>query len=410
MMLNIIAALLALVTPETSKLFEKRLESASGMVGYILKERIDFNQQSLYFTQKSMTDDGRFLVFESAPEDRTFAKQLAVIDFEKDEIIPLEGIIRRTDNQMAYLDVEKDEVWYLDRGAFYKRELLKDPQAPVLVCKVPESLTIRGKIGRLFTHLTLNHDRTKAYFDVSYAGGLMVQGLMDFSRGEFTEWSANSDGKVINHGEINPVKDNLALCAQEVTGDIKNIDGIYPRVQLNSLGKREVVECTMCNGGATHQTWAPDGKGYIYCGNGCTYHHLATDKEIEMIPGLYAAHANLSLDNKYLVFDRQAEDDNWYRGCPWNVLFWNRLTGKYVFVYRNSAALNEKGAKHPLHPDPHPSFGCRDRYIICTFNDEERRLNVFVAPVEQFILATQGERADFSTYKRSTSRKVTVFP
>ena len=54
----------AIKTPETSKLFEKRVDSISGVVSYALKYGApDDNRQSLYFVTKSMTEDGRFLVF-----------------------------------------------------------------------------------------------------------------------------------------------------------------------------------------------------------------------------------------------------------------------------------------------------------------------------------------------------------
>ena len=46
-------------TPATSKLFVKHVDPRSGVVSYLLKPGlVAFNQQSLYFTAKSMTDDG----------------------------------------------------------------------------------------------------------------------------------------------------------------------------------------------------------------------------------------------------------------------------------------------------------------------------------------------------------------
>ena len=385
-------------SPETSKHFEKRVDPESGMVGYVLKTRLGFNQQSFYFTQKSMTDDGRFLCFEVANEDRQFVKRMAMVDFEKDEVFFVDGVVRRTDAEMAYLDVQNDELWYLDGTAFYKRELLKDPQKPVLVCRVPEELTARGPIARMFTHLTLNAAKTKAFFDVRYVDDLMVQGVMDFTTGRFTRWS-ECLGVCINHASIHPFDDTLGLCAQEVSytdkrgvyHPIANIaDGVYPRLQLVRPGQREVIE-PVTGGGATHETWAEDGRGFLYCSCGVNYHDLKTGRQ-ELLTSLYAAHCTMTTDNRYLVFDRQANENDWYRGCPWNVIFWNRETGKWVYVYKNSPALNAKGAAHPLHPDPHPTFGGKDRYVVCSINDSERRLNLFAAPVAPLIAATSGPR------------------
>ena len=51
-------------TPEQSKLFEPFTDPESGVVSYVLKYGApDDNRQAIYFTSKSMTNDGRFLVF-----------------------------------------------------------------------------------------------------------------------------------------------------------------------------------------------------------------------------------------------------------------------------------------------------------------------------------------------------------
>ena len=62
--LMLAAALTGVHTPETSKLFERRTDPESGVVSYSLVYGApDDNRQSLYFVTKSMTEDGRFLVF-----------------------------------------------------------------------------------------------------------------------------------------------------------------------------------------------------------------------------------------------------------------------------------------------------------------------------------------------------------
>ena len=84
--------------PKTSRLFERREDPLSGVVSYWLKPGlVGFHQQSLYFTAKSMTDDGRFLVFDACPdpfrkdrkghEDAETRRKFAV-EFLKDELSP----------------------------------------------------------------------------------------------------------------------------------------------------------------------------------------------------------------------------------------------------------------------------------------------------------------------------------
>ena len=85
-------------TPETSKYFERHEDPSSHVVSWILKPGLTaHNQQSLYFTAKSMTDDGRFFLYHAACDefDRKRprrGKWMMMIDFRTDELIELEGV------------------------------------------------------------------------------------------------------------------------------------------------------------------------------------------------------------------------------------------------------------------------------------------------------------------------------
>ena len=97
-------------TPETSPLFKRHVDRSSGVVSYVLEPgRFAHNQQSIYFTAKSMTDDGRFLVFDVSDDEFAVRdgkhvkvkKQKAVIDFMRDKVILLLGI----GGQIPFVDV-----------------------------------------------------------------------------------------------------------------------------------------------------------------------------------------------------------------------------------------------------------------------------------------------------------------
>ena len=81
----------AVKTPAQSKLFDRHVDPRSGVVSYILRPGLlKFHQQSLYFTAKSMTDDGRFIVLDVVPDERvaegvsTKARVKALVDLLKD--------------------------------------------------------------------------------------------------------------------------------------------------------------------------------------------------------------------------------------------------------------------------------------------------------------------------------------
>jgi len=201
----------------------------------------------------------------------------------------------------------------------------------------------------------------------------------------------------VNHGQINPVNDRLALCAHEtrwtdgnnVEHRIVKIDGIYPRLLLvEPEGRRRVVP--PMNNYATHEYWAADGKGFYYCSHGdqygVIYYDLAGDRHERLAP-IHAAHATMTTDRKYFTYDYSVGP--WYRGCAWRIGFYNAATKKEVFIYAGLPAFNDKDHPSKLHPDPHPQFVCGEKYIISTINHGDGRMDLSVTPVAQLIDATR---------------------
>ena len=58
-------------TPETSSLFEKRVNPQNGAVYYVLTAKVAAFQQGFYFVNNSMTEDGRYLWFYASFPPRT---------------------------------------------------------------------------------------------------------------------------------------------------------------------------------------------------------------------------------------------------------------------------------------------------------------------------------------------------
>ena len=140
------------------------------------------------------------------------------------------------------------------------------------------------------------------------------------------------------------------------------------------------------NGYATHECWSEDGKGFYYCSKGVQYHDLDSGRQRTLVP-MMAAHANISSDNSYAAFDYSV--GKWYRGCAWSVGFYNIKTGKGFYFYPELAAYNTEEEPSRLHPDPHPQFVCRDKYIISTVHLGSGRMSLSVTPVDQLIERTK---------------------
>ena len=105
-------------SPAESAFFERFEDPKSGAFSYILKKDVaGFNQQHLYFSTKSMTDDGRFLVITYAADEAGHTvtnesqKAFAVIDLEKDAAYKLPSLGKFS---IPFLDVKTAEEPTLD--------------------------------------------------------------------------------------------------------------------------------------------------------------------------------------------------------------------------------------------------------------------------------------------------------
>lgn len=249
-------------TPATSKHFEKRIDPVSGVVSYALSLGVERNVQSLYFTAKSMTADGRFLLVDVSRNERlnnfdaqgrplkkapANRKHKALVDFLKDELVELPEV----DGQIPFVDVKDDYMVYFRNQAFYRRDF-RAPTAETKLCDYPADL---------------------------------------------------------------------------------------------AAGRQE-----------------------CFC------------------PDRQARHNMLSADKKYVVYD--VAPAKWWRGCTWNVKFYNRATQRTVEVYATRPALMPESHQSRLHPDPHPHFSGDGRWVISTANNARGNMEVYLTAVDQLVART----------------------
>ena len=80
--------------------------------------------------------------------------------------------------------------------------------------------------------------------------------------------------------------------------------------------------------------------------------------------------------------------ERWWRGCKWRVAFWNRETERGVWIYSTRPALMPREKQSRLHPDPHPHFVMNGRYVVCTANNADGHMDLYVTPVDQLVKMT----------------------
>ena len=396
---------------EDCGLFRKAVNPHTDIVSYLLERRVALHQQGWYFTQKSMTDDGRFLLFcafDAAPS----AKRIAVVDLQRETIVfpdvsPFGG------GNLPFLDTARGLLYVVRGEEMAIFDLAADPVHPARCVPLPmkELRKFGQDVKRFFTHLTLSPDHREALFD-SRVDDRFVLGTFHLADGGYEFWQETPFH--LNHAQFHPTDPDLAMGAWECSYTDRNgqthrihlVDGIYPRIWLlRRDGTRENIPPKI-NNYATHEVWAPDGRGIFYCGNsddavlsnrgkdhapvnlsasGVFYHDLATGVQTTVV-GHTAAHADGSRDNRCLTFDCMVGP--WYRGCPWSVHFVNRETGMLTDICTAMPRLNRQGVPNAMHPDPHPHFVCHDRLIVYSCNDAGGRINVAVTPVDQLIEQT----------------------
>jgi len=376
-------------TPQNSSLFHKETDPESGVVSYVLNDNLVApNQQSVYFVNKSMTEDGRFLLFWTS-EDETRTKALnrayAVIDFARDTIYTLDFPRNQYFNFYS-IDPKTDRLYYvIEDGVFY-RDLKKNPHKGIKVCNIPQGLKDEGVVDYFFTHLTMTDDATKIFVDNRLPNqDKWLQGAIDIKNKKWERWTTTDFH--INHGQINPKRDTIALCAQElgwtsVNGEFHTIqyeNGIYPRLQLvTKSGIREMVP--PMDGFAMHECWDVQGDGFYWCGRGGVFYcDLDTREQVKVSPK--GVHAMMSIDKNLVVSDVTIGKD--YRGHPWKVYLYDRTQeeGIWVCSYMPGIASPEKQSK--LHPDPHPQFVCGDKYIVWTKMRSDHRMDLAITPVAE---------------------------
>lgn len=375
-------------TPETSRLFEKRIDPVSGVERYLLSPKLFRHQQGFYFCNDCMSADGRYLWFcigMRPGEDRL----LAVVDFERDEAYVLEDTLSAYAS--PYIDTETGEAYFLWKNTIYRRHPAPEAQSEALV-----TLKTDVPACHIATHLTRSSDKKKFFLDILDANGESYIGLIDIETGEFTKWTDCAFHT--NHGQLNPKNDSLALCAYDdfthpVTGVRYGIpsdeNGNYLRLWTYTADGKAATYPPL-EGFATHEFWSADGKKIYYCDpwHGLNRIHLETGAH-EQVHACRSWHAFASADENYLLYDHKlTSEETFYRGGPAAVNFVNRKTGKDIAI---ASALPPIGApERPFnyHPDPHPRFVGGEKYVLFT-TTERGTLDVALVSVAHLLEKTE---------------------
>jgi hypothetical protein len=343
----------------THPFFTRWTDPESGVESFILTKRVAPVQQTFYFTNASVSPDGRWLWFTAAFPPSPH-KCLGVVSLED----PCIRLFPGTSDVRATPMVDPDgEACYFCLGTnVWRQPIIGEPE---IVCTLGADYIAGRQVGRLATHLTRSADGQHLLLD-GQVGNHWFVGTGDMRTGEvriIKEFAANH-----NHAQFSPIDPDIFFIAQDwwfdpITGRRFHYDNrIWLMNTDNSffVGLTPHVYCGHMRG-ISHEWWTRDGQvGYVDYARGAF--------EIDLVAGEHAhvwrtplCHAHCDGSRRFWVADQSPY--TWDQ-TPCQVRFYDRATECEVLIA--SGLPQPPHSRGTYHIDPHPQFSPDDQSIAYT--------------------------------------------
>lgn len=363
--------------------FEKWKDPESGVVSYILKERIAPIQQTFYFTNYSVTPNGEYLWFYAAfPPTRM--KFLAYVGLNPEK--PVIKFFPQAGFNDASPMVAPDS-----SGAYYmsgRHLCFIDLEGKVkIIGSIPDEYINFRYLFRSSTHLSLSADGEWFLLDGEVGNHTFIA-LINAHSGEFK--LLHEFSYFHNHSIFSPVDPKLFLCPRDhhrdpVTGKrfeiefrlwLMDIDQTFYRHLCPELWERHGVD-------SAHEWWSKDGMVCFVDYDRGVYEVDAHTLEKTHVWKRPVCHAHCNSDRTLYCADQSPY--KWGPQQPLEMLFYNRVTGKETkFVSAMPSPTNPEIYYQAYHHHPHPQFSPDDSMIIYS-TTKNGMLDVAVTPVEQLL-------------------------
>jgi hypothetical protein len=368
--------------------FERWVDPKSGVISYILMERVAPLQQAFYFTNSSVSADERWLWFyASFPPNRHPTLGCVCLD-------PATPMIRHFP-QAGFLPTsplvapEGNAAYFCMANSVYK--VSWDGTVKV-VCTLPREYVRYRHLGRLATHLSLSADGKYFLLD-GELGNFWWVGLGDVQTGAvkvLREFSVHHD-----HAQFSPTDPKLFLIPRDHWNDKVSGQRFYldHRLWLMDIDQTRYEPVRPKdwydhNSNATHEWWSKDGLVCWVDYKKGTYECDPYSLETKHVWKRGICHAHCSSDRQYWC-----ADENPYKWStqPVEILFYDRRKGTeraIVSAMPPPPVSQELYRLEPpycprdlYHLDPHPHFSPRDSWVVYT-TMVRGQVDVALAPVE----------------------------
>lgn len=360
--------------------FEKWQDPESGVVSYVLKERVAPVQFPFYFTNPSVSPDGEYLWFYAAfppcvqrflayvrlnpekPEIKLFPQ--AIFSGASPMVAPdSSGVYFTNDKNLCFIDVAGNVR---------------------VVASIPDDYIGFRYLYRNSTHLSLSCDGEWFLTD-GEVGDVTFIALFHAKTGEFKllhEFPFRH-----NHAAFSPVNPKQFVCPKDwrrnyTTGKyewmehrlwVMDIDQTYYRPLCPDFWEGHT-------GNTAHEWWSNDGKiCYVDYDNG-VFEVDPDTREQKHIWKRPLCHAHCNGDKTLFCGDQTPYIWNVER--PLELLFYNQPEDKETHIV--SAMPPPPRPRAPYHLDPHPHFS-PDGSLIIYMTTVRNEIDVAVTPVDQLI-------------------------
>lgn len=390
-----------------SSLFTPWIDPETGVQSFILTKRVAPVQQSFYFVNPSMAEDGRYYWFYCAFPPGGSANQgrsLAVVDFFEDSVHHFPETTFTDASPLV--DKDTGEVYWCAGLEIWKRS--PEPNAcPIFVNRFPEELARNRRPWRLATHLTFSADRRAINLDVEIGSEWFV-GHAPLDGSDFVLWQKFD--RCYNHAQFSPVDPDLQLIAQDYSihptiGESMAYENrlwlIRRGCEARPVFTKPLIGKPQLRGGNPHyvndaprlisderamlghEWWSADGRyiWYVHYRHGAE--RVSVSDSGNALPELIWPHSELSHVHsdtltQYLVADSLPGGDL----DEHKVIFRNLITDKQIEIVSRMPKLAPQLLRYHVHP--HPQF-CLTDQLICYTTMVLGRVDVAFTPVRELV-------------------------
>ena len=364
--------------------FTAYTDPKSGIVSYILTEKVAPLQRQFYFAQPSITADGKYLWFLCFnPPARYMTLGVLSLDPENPFIKNFPYAAPQGGNPCV--TPEGDGVYFGVGNIVCKLDI--EGKLTKLIT-VGTEITHGRPIERLFTHASISADGKYIAMDMQIAGRIYMS-IGNLQTGEIK--LLNKFGRQYNHAMFSPADPNLILLDQDwwrdrYSGEYFPIDNRMWLINTDATRFEPVVPGMFYGRDGTemaHDYFSGDGyvcwSDYLYGAYECS---LETRKPL-LVWKRPIIHSHCTKHRECFVGDYTPYD--WKtKGC--SVVFYDRETDKEIDIF-SDMPYPEIWADRYYHVDPHPQFCAEDTLIVCESSVIGAEPAIAITPVADVLKA-----------------------